>query len=163
LAERETAIEVLKRQARKRIRPRTLDADKGYETRDYVSQCRSRRLTPHVAASTERRGGSAIDGRTTRHAGYAVSQRLRKRVEEILGWSKTVDGMRRNRFKGRERNAALRADRRHRLQPDEDCENPQRTSGGMKYPQKEPRQPAAKNQSGWALAVLAIAPAPKFC
>jgi IS5 family transposase len=96
-------MEILKRQARKRIRPRALGADKGYDTRDFVSKCRSRGITPHVAANTERRGGSAIDGRTTRHAGYAVSQRLRKRVEEILGWSKTVVGMRRSRFKGRER------------------------------------------------------------
>ena len=102
-AERETTMEMLKRQARKRIRPRTLGADKGYDTKDFVSKCRSRGITPHVAANTERRGGSAIDGRTIRHTGYAVSQRLRKRVEEIFGWSKTVGGMRRSRFKGRER------------------------------------------------------------
>ena len=56
-----------------------------------------------MARNTKRRGGSAIDGRTTRHEGYAVSQRIRKRVEEIFGWMKTVGGFRRTRYKGRER------------------------------------------------------------
>ena len=102
-AERDTAVELLKRQARTQVRPRTIGADKAYDTRDFVQQMRDRNVTPHVAANNERRGGSAIDGRTTRHAGYAVSQRIRKRIEEVFGWFKTVGGMRRTRFKGRER------------------------------------------------------------
>jgi len=101
--EREAAIEMLERQARKRICPRTLGADKGYDTRKFVGEMRSRGITPHVTANLGHQGGSAIDGRTTRHRGYAISQRLRKRVEEIFGWCKTVGGMRRSRFKGRER------------------------------------------------------------
>lgn len=101
--EREAAIEMLERQARKRIRPRTLGADRGYDTKGFVGELRSRGITPHVAANVRHQGGSAIDGRTTRHVGYSVSQRLRKRVEEIFGWGKTVGGMRRSRFKGRER------------------------------------------------------------
>jgi transposase len=102
-AERETAIEMLKRQARKRVRPRTLGADKAYDTSGFVSECRGRGVTPHVTENHTHQGGSHIDGRTTRHPGYAISQRLRKRVEEIFGWAKTVGGFRRTRFKGRER------------------------------------------------------------
>ena len=79
--------------------PATLGADKGYDTRSLVAQLRERRVTPHVARNTSRRR-SAIDGRTTRHPGYAVSQRLRKRVEEIFGWMKTVGGLRRTRYRG---------------------------------------------------------------
>jgi transposase len=101
--ERETAIEMLERQACKRVRPRTLGADKGYDTRKFVNHLRSRGITPHVTANITHQGGSAIDGRTTRHRGYITSQRLRKRVEEIFGWCKTVGGMRRSRFKGRDR------------------------------------------------------------
>ena len=61
-------------------------------------------MTPHVAQHVRRRR-SAIDGRTTRHPGYAVSQRLRKRVEEVFGWEKTVGGLRKLRYLGRARNA----------------------------------------------------------
>ncbi len=82
------------------IRPRTLGADKGYDTKGFVSMLRSRKITPHVVQNTERRGGSAIDGWTTRHGGYGVSQRIRKRVEEIGGWIKVIGGFRRTRFKG---------------------------------------------------------------
>ena len=60
---------------------------------------RERGVTPHVAQNTNRRR-SAIDGRTTRHPGYAISQRIRKRVEEIFGWMKTVGGFRRTRYRG---------------------------------------------------------------
>jgi transposase len=102
-AERETAIEMLKRQARKRVSPRTPGADKAYNTRGFVSECRGHGVTPHVTENHTHQGGSHIDGRTTRHPGYAISQRLRKRVEEIFGWAKTVGGFRRTRFKGRER------------------------------------------------------------
>jgi len=65
----------------------TLGADKGYDAEDFVNELRSMNVTPHVAAKAK---GSALDGRTTRHAGYAVSQRIRKRIEEMFGWGKTV-------------------------------------------------------------------------
>ncbi len=61
------------------------------------------KATPHVAQNTGRRGGSAIDARTARHAGYAVSQKVRKRVEEIFGWMKTVATMRKTRHRGTDR------------------------------------------------------------
>lgn len=100
-AEREAADEMLVRQRKKGIRPKTLGADKGYDTRDFVSLLKSKKITPHVAANTKRKGGSAIDSRTTRHIGYTVSQRIRKRVEEIFGWMKTIGGFRKTRFRGR--------------------------------------------------------------
>jgi transposase len=74
----------------------TLGADKNYDTRDHVEQLREQKVTPHVA---QRKNG-AIDGRTTRHTGYAVSQRKRKRIEEIFGWLKTVGMLRKTRHKG---------------------------------------------------------------
>lgn len=101
-AERD-AVEVLLDEAQDRgFHPRTLGGDKNYDTRDCVAAMRERRVTPHVAQNTTNRR-SAIDGRTTRHPGYAVSQRLRKRVEEIFGWMKTVGGFRRTRYRGLER------------------------------------------------------------
>jgi IS5 family transposase len=101
-AERD-AVPLLLDQAKARgFHPATLGADKGYDTRDCVAAMRQRGVTPHVAQNTSGRR-SAIDGRTTRHPGYAVSQRLRKRVEEIFGWMKTVGGLRRTRFHGVER------------------------------------------------------------
>ena len=81
----------------------TLAGDKGFDTSDFVERCQELNVTPHVAQNLERRGGSAIDGRTTRHPGYAISQRIRKRVEEIFGWSKTVANFRKTRFKGLDR------------------------------------------------------------
>ncbi len=101
--EREAAERMLKRQRRKGLKAKTLGADKGYDTKDFVGWLRRRKMTPHVAANTQRRGGSAIDGRTTRHMSYSLSQRIRKRVEEIFGWMKTVGGLRKTRFKGREK------------------------------------------------------------
>jgi transposase len=101
-AEREVALEMLDT-ALPGEKPITLGADKGYDTRDFVAACRERNVTPHVARNEYRRRRSAIDRRTTRHWGYEVSQRLRKRVEEIFGWMKTVGNFRRTRFKGRER------------------------------------------------------------
>jgi transposase len=74
----------------------TLGADKNYDTRDHVEQLREQKVTPHVA----QRNNGAIDGRTTRHTGYAVSQRKRKRIEEIFGWLKTVGMLRKTRHKG---------------------------------------------------------------
>lgn len=74
----------------------TVGGDKNYDQHPFVDACRDMTVTPHVA----RKQASAIDGRTTRHAGYAVSQRIRKRVEEIFGWGKTVGGWRKLRFRG---------------------------------------------------------------
>jgi transposase len=68
----------------------TVGGDKGYDTRDFVAECRNMNVTPHVAQNTKRSGGSAIDGRTTRHGGYEVSQRKRKRIEECFGWLKRI-------------------------------------------------------------------------
>lgn len=102
-SEREAADYMLKRQRRKGVRVKSLGADKGYDTHDFVDLLRRRKILPHVAANTQRKGGSAIDGRTTRHTSYSVSQRIRKRVEEIFGWIKTVGGFRKTRFKGTER------------------------------------------------------------
>jgi transposase len=76
----------------------TLGADKNYDTRDFVAAIRELGVTPHVAQHTNGRR-SAIDGRTTRHPGYAVSQRIRKRIEEVFGWGKEVGGMRRTRLR----------------------------------------------------------------
>jgi len=70
--------------------PVTLGADKAYDTKDFVAQVRELNATPHVAQNNNKRRKSAIDGRTTRHPGYKISQQKRKRVEEILGWMKTV-------------------------------------------------------------------------
>jgi transposase/IS5 family transposase len=81
----------------------TLGGDKGYDTRDFVATCRALNITPHVAQNDGRRGGSALDARTTRYPGYAVSQRIRKRIEEAFGWMKTVGGLRKTRYRGRER------------------------------------------------------------
>src|SRR5205814_5227226 len=79
----------------------TVGGDKAYDTQDFVQDLRALDATPHVAQNTTRRA-SALDGRTTRHAGYAISQRKRKRVEEIFGWKKTVGGMRKLRHRGLE-------------------------------------------------------------
>lgn len=85
-------------------RPRaiTLGADKAYDTQDFVNELRSMRVTPHVAQNTSRRR-SAIDGRTTRQGGYAVSQRIHKRIEEAFGWIKVVAGQDKTKFRGRDR------------------------------------------------------------
>ena len=81
----------------------TVGADKAYDTRDFVSECRNMKVTPHVAQNTKRSGGSAIDGRTARHEGYAVSQKKRKRIEECFGWLKTIALMRKVRHRGIEK------------------------------------------------------------
>jgi len=85
-AERDTALDML--QAVAGSRHLTVGADKGYDTKDFVWECRDMDITPHVA----RKQHSGIDARTTRHEGYRISQRIRKRVEEIFGWVKTVAG-----------------------------------------------------------------------
>jgi transposase len=78
----------------------TVAADKAYDTKDFVATMRDLNVTPHVARNEKRPGGSAIDGRTTRHDGYKVSQRKRKRIEEVFGWMKTVGMLRKTRHRG---------------------------------------------------------------
>src|SRR6202012_4307776 len=96
-AERETALDMIEDNARPGS---TVGADKLYDTADFVAGCRKRGCTPHVAQNdTNRR--SAIDGRTTRHPGYAVSMIKRKRIEEPFGWIKTIGGLRKTRHRGR--------------------------------------------------------------
>ncbi|MBD0273444.1 MAG: transposase, partial [Acetobacteraceae bacterium] len=77
----------------------TLGADKAFDARDFVAELREVNVTPHLAQNTSGRR-SAVDGRTTRHAGYAASQRIRKRIEEAFGWAKTVAGLRKARHRG---------------------------------------------------------------
>jgi len=97
-AEREAALTMLDRLP-KRVR-RSLAADKDYDTSAFVAALRERNVTPHVAANDSRRGGSALYGRTIRHAGCRASQRLRKRVEEIFGWGKDGRPMRKMKIAG---------------------------------------------------------------
>jgi transposase len=100
-AERAVALAMLD-ELMPRSRRVTVGADKGYDTRDFVDECRAMNVTPHVAQNcTGRR--SAVDERTTRHPGYTTSQRIRKRVEEIFGWTKTVGNFRRTRYRGQAR------------------------------------------------------------
>jgi len=80
----------------------TLGGDKGYDTKDFVSELRKLKVTPHVAQNTSNRR-SAIDGRTTNHPGYTVSQRIRKRIEEGFGWMKTVGRIRKTMYRGIEK------------------------------------------------------------
>jgi len=80
----------------------TLGADKGYDAADFVNELRAMNVRPHVAQNINGRR-SAIDRRTTRHAGYAISQRIRKRIEEAFGWMKTVAGQRKTKFRGTNR------------------------------------------------------------
>ncbi|MFN8522324.1 MAG: IS5 family transposase [Chloroflexota bacterium] len=96
-AERDMVPELLDAAQVRDFRPKTLGGDKGYDTRGCVEAIRERGVTPHIAA---KRSGGAIDGRTTRHQTYRLSQRIRKRVEEIFGWMKTIGGFRRTRFIG---------------------------------------------------------------
>jgi transposase len=99
-AERDTALELL--DATERSERCTLGADKGYDTRDFVDNLRERGVTPHVAQNTSGRS-SRIDGRTTRHDGYEISQRKRKQIEQVFGWGKVVGGLRKMKHRGRER------------------------------------------------------------
>jgi transposase len=82
---------------------RTIAGDKGYDTKEFVVWTRAMNVTPHVAQNQYPGRSSALDDRTTRHASYTVSQRIRKRVEEIFGWTKTVGNFRRTRYKGQAR------------------------------------------------------------
>jgi len=97
-AERDAALLMAERmEGSKRL---TIAADKGYDTKEFVREMRGMKVTPHVAQNQERRGGSAIDGRTTRQPGYKVSQIKRKRIEEVFGWLKTVALLRKTRHRG---------------------------------------------------------------
>jgi Transposase domain (DUF772)/Transposase DDE domain len=100
-AERIAALHMIEPRA-DRPRAITLGADKAYDAEDFINELRSTNATPHVAQNTSG-PTSSIDGRTTRHAGYAISQRIRKRIEEAIGWIKTVAGQERTKFRGRER------------------------------------------------------------
>lgn len=99
--ERTTASKMLSRLPGKRRK--TVGADKGYDTKDFVNACRGGKITPHIARNTKRRGGSALDGRTTRHKGYEVSLKVRKRIEEGFGWGKTIGQIRQVKHRGKAR------------------------------------------------------------
>jgi transposase len=97
-AERDAALVMLEQlPGEKRV---TVGADKAYDTKDFVAECRNMQVTPQVAQNLKRSGGSAIDERTTRHDGYAISQKKRKRIEESFGWLKTIALMRKVRHRG---------------------------------------------------------------
>jgi transposase len=96
-AEREAALDMLDGQLTG-MNTVTLAADRGYHTRQFIEECRRRSVTPHIAMNEKK--SNLLDGRTTRHEGYRISQRIRKRVEETFGWMKTVGGFRKTRFKG---------------------------------------------------------------
>ncbi len=97
-AERNVALEMLEQLGERRT---TVGADRAYDTKDFVARCRQADVTPHVAQNQNARRRSAIDGRTTRHQGYRISQRIRMRIEQIFGWIKSVAGLRRTRFRGK--------------------------------------------------------------
>jgi transposase len=111
-AERDAALEMIDRHrpvdktgGKRRI---TLAGDKGFDVADFVTELRRRRVTPHIAVQdhltkTGKRRKTKIDGRTTRHPGYGLSLRIRKRIEEIFGWAKTTAGQAKTRFKGQRR------------------------------------------------------------
>jgi len=103
-AERATALEMLARLPASKRR-RTVAGDKAFDTAGFVADVRALGITPHVAPNTTRQR-STIDGRTTRHPGHVVSQRIRKRIEEPFGWIKTIAGGRKLRYIGRQRNRA---------------------------------------------------------
>jgi transposase len=97
-AERDAALIMLEKLPG--TQPVSVGGDKGFDTFGFVAECRNLGVTPHVAQNLGRRGGSAIDGRTTRHPGYAISQRKRKRIEECFGWLKTIALLRKLRHRG---------------------------------------------------------------
>jgi hypothetical protein len=99
-AKREAALEMI--EERKGGRGVTMGGDKGYDVREFVADVRDLGVTPHVAQNNRNRR-SAVDARTTRHVGYEISQRKRKRVEEVFGWLKTIGLLRQTRYRGRQR------------------------------------------------------------
>jgi transposase len=99
-AERLAALDMIGPRA-DRPKAITLGGDKGFDAADFVMELREIKVTPHIARNTTRR--STIDGRTTRHPGYVASQRIRKRIEEGFGWIKTIAGLRKTKYRGREK------------------------------------------------------------
>ena len=99
-AERRAALNMIHRHSPGSTRRLTLGADKGYDSADFVAELRQACVTPHIARKVRH---SAIDGRTTRHEGYALSQKRRKKIEEPFGWAKTVGGMAQTMLRGVER------------------------------------------------------------
>jgi transposase len=99
-AERLAALDMIEPRA-DRPEAITLGGDKGFDAANFVMELREINVTPHIARNTTRR--SAIDGRTTRHLGYAASQRIRKRIEEGFGWMKTIAGLRKTKYRGLEK------------------------------------------------------------
>lgn len=109
-AEREAALELMDTHCNTKRR-KTLAGDKGYDVEDFVLELRKRQITPHIAVqdhltATGKKRKTKIDGRTTRHPGYEISQRHRKRVEELFGWTKVVAGQAKTKFRGRQRVAS---------------------------------------------------------
>ena len=99
-AERKAALDMVHRHSPGSTRRLTLGADKGYDSADFVADLRQACVTPHIAQKSRY---SAIDGRTTRHEGYAVSIKHRKRIEEAFGWAKTIGGMAQTVYRGIEK------------------------------------------------------------
>ena len=97
-AERDAALLMLQKIPGRQ--PLTVGRDKGFDTWGFVAECRNIRVVPHVAQNLGRRGGSAVDSRTTRHESYTISQRKRKRIEECFGWLKTIALLRKVRHRG---------------------------------------------------------------
>lgn len=107
-AEREAAITMIERQSPGSVRQLTLGADKGYDTAPFAAELRAMNVTPHIArhdgiTKTGKRRRSSVDGRTTRHPGYAASQRIRKRIEEAFGWVKMIAGLGKTKLRGTKR------------------------------------------------------------
>ena len=102
-AEPEAALTMIRRQRGNGIRPRTLGGDKAYDTAAFVADVRAEGITPHVAPNITRRRDTNLDWRTLRHPGYRVSQRCRKKIEELWGWGKTIGGLRKTRYRGVQR------------------------------------------------------------
>jgi IS5 family transposase len=101
--EREAGLALVRRAQARGFRVRTLGGDKGYDTREFVRGLRALGVTPHIAPNITRHRDSTLDWRTLRHAGYQLSQRCRKKVEEIFGWAKTIGGLRKTRYRGVQR------------------------------------------------------------
>jgi len=104
-AERDSALRMAR--ALKGAHQKTLGADKGYDTRDFVADLRINGITPHVAQNIQARRRSAIDGRTARHQGYAQSINARKRIEQVFGWIKQAAGLRQLKARGRSKVGAV--------------------------------------------------------
>ena len=108
IAEREKALELIDGRRGRRRRRITLGADKAYDVTQFVHDLRDRSVTPHIAidghlSKTGKRRKTAVDRRTTRHASYNISQRCRKRIEEVFGWIKSSAGLAKVKLRGRDR------------------------------------------------------------